>query len=51
MRQINVISSENQTRVAFESEANTVAELLQELDSRNINYQDKILCLLDTYLH
>ena len=43
MRQINVISSENQTRVAFESEANTVAELLQELDSRNINYQDKIL--------
>ena len=43
MRQINVISSENQTRVAFESEANTVAELLQELDSRNINYRDKIL--------
>ena len=43
MRQINVISSETQTRVAFESEANTVAELLQELDSRNINYKDKIL--------
>ena len=43
MRKITVVSSDTQTKTTFETEATTVAELLDELDARDISYADKSL--------
>ena len=43
MRKITVVSSDTQSKVTFETEANTVADLLNELDARNIVYAGKAL--------
>lgn len=43
MRKITVVSSDTQSKVTFETEANTVADLLNELDARNIAYAGKAL--------
>lgn len=43
MRKITVVSSDTQSKVTFETEANTVADLLNELNARNIAWAGKSL--------
>lgn len=43
MRKITVVSTDTQSRETFESEVNTVEELLTEFDERGIDYDGKAL--------